>query len=246
MVFIEKSFKNFIVFGSYTYLLLFLLDFEGDKPPKPLSFISNVNANSNHPFKFTSLFQPLFTITLFCIHHSVFLREKICKYIRDNLELDDKFQSEIYCLIAAPLLIISVSSWNSPKNIIGGGNVWNIEFISSNNNFLFRNILTVLCVSYEIFVFVEIKKLKIIYSNKVERSSIYGIIRHPAMLGLLMILWITPKMSVSRFLFCAILTIYIFIGIYLEEKTLVKKFGKQYQDYQRDVPALVPALIPAL
>jgi protein-S-isoprenylcysteine O-methyltransferase Ste14 len=37
-------------------------------------------------------------------------------------------------------------------------------------------------------------------------------------------------------------TIYLFIGIYFEEKKLIEVFGEKYEKYQQDVPMLIPLI----
>lgn len=74
------------------------------------------------------------------------------------------------------------------------------------------------------------------------RHGILAWIRHPIYSGLILI-------SMGYFLFiptiptlicCGCMWIYLPIGIFLEEKKLIKEFGQAYLDYRETVPALVP------
>ena len=69
-------------------------------------------------------------------------------------------------------------------------------------------------------------------------------IRHPLYTGTLLFFWGTfGFFATETFLVTALsITIYVRIGIYFEEKKLVKTFGKQYQEYQKNVPMLIPRL----
>lgn len=61
------------------------------------------------------------------------------------------------------------------------------------------------------------------------------------MLGFLIAFWATPVMTVGHLLFSVTTTLYILIAIkYLEEKDLRKSIGKNYEDYQENVPMLIP------
>lgn len=70
--------------------------------------------------------------------------------------------------------------------------------------------------------------------------SLYKYVRHPIYLGILIGVWATPIMTVSHLIFATLMTTYIFIGIYHEEKDLVNNFGKVYQTYKQQVPKLIP------
>jgi protein-S-isoprenylcysteine O-methyltransferase Ste14 len=63
----------------------------------------------------------------------------------------------------------------------------------------------------------------------------YRYSRHPMMLGLLLAFWCTPEMSATRFVMAALLTLYIFIGIRFEERTLVQEFGETYRKYREEI-----------
>ncbi len=68
----------------------------------------------------------------------------------------------------------------------------------------------------------------------------YRVVRHPLMLGFLVAFWATPVMSASRLLFCVVTTLYVMVGLRIEERTLVAMHGEEYLDYRRRVPGLIP------
>jgi protein-S-isoprenylcysteine O-methyltransferase Ste14 len=73
-----------------------------------------------------------------------------------------------------------------------------------------------------------------------KQRALYGRVRHPLMLGLLLAFWAAPTMSWGHALFAAGMTAYIAIGVALEEKDLARNLGADYQRYRRDVPAIIP------
>ena len=46
----------------------------------------------------------------------------------------------------------------------------------------------------------------------------------------------------KTFAIASITTIYVFIGIRIEEGKLIKEYGQDYVDYQQKVPMLIPFL----
>ena len=70
--------------------------------------------------------------------------------------------------------------------------------------------------------------------------ALYRFVRHPIMLGLLIGLWATPSMSAGHLLFAAATTIYIFIGIFLEEHDTRQALGEDYETYRRQTRMIVP------
>ena len=62
-------------------------------------------------------------------------------------------------------------------------------------------------------------------------------------LGVLIVFWSTPVMTAGHFLFAISVTLYVFIGLLFEERSLRREFGKKYAFYQKRVPMLIPRLI---
>ena len=77
--------------------------------------------------------------------------------------------------------------------------------------------------------------------NAVFRTpGIYRHVRHPIYLGWLMVVWASPVMTVTHLVFAAGMTIYMLIGIQLEERDLATELP-EYAQYKRKVPMLLPS-----
>lgn len=72
------------------------------------------------------------------------------------------------------------------------------------------------------------------------QRAFYRFVRHPIMLGFVIAFWATPHMSVGHLVFAIATTGYILIGIFLEERDLLKHLGPDYKAYRASVPMLFP------
>lgn len=95
----------------------------------------------------------------------------------------------------------------------------------------------------------ELTGLQQVYENMRGQKSksvafkvplLYQLVRHPMQLGVLIAFWAAPQMTVGRLVFALGMTGYILIGLYFEERDLVRSFGEQYRAYQRQTPKLLP------
>lgn len=71
-------------------------------------------------------------------------------------------------------------------------------------------------------------------------NSLYRHTRHPMMSGFLLAFWATPQMTLGRLILAGGFTVFIFIGLWFEERDLVRHFGRTYLSYRRQTPMLIP------
>jgi methanethiol S-methyltransferase len=76
-------------------------------------------------------------------------------------------------------------------------------------------------------------------SKETSKKGLLGIVRHPMYLALIVYLW-CQIFSLMDLVVTALLTIYVIIGTFLEEKKLVLEFGDSYVRYKQEVPMLIP------
>lgn len=76
-------------------------------------------------------------------------------------------------------------------------------------------------------------------TGELDTSGVLGMTRHPWYLATILLIW-ARQIDVSVLFLNVILTSYLIVGTYLEEKKLIKEFGEKYAAYQSRVSMLVP------
>ncbi len=74
---------------------------------------------------------------------------------------------------------------------------------------------------------------------RLDTSGILEMVRHPWYAGGILIVW-TRNLDMAAILTNLVITVYFFIGGFLEERKLRTEFGKEYVDYQQRESMLFP------
>jgi len=69
---------------------------------------------------------------------------------------------------------------------------------------------------------------------------LYRVVRHPLYLGFILAFWAAPTMTVGHLVFAIGMLGYILVAIQLEERDLVREYGKRYLAYRQQVRGLLP------
>ena len=71
-------------------------------------------------------------------------------------------------------------------------------------------------------------------------GGLYSWVRHPLYTSALVLIWLSPRMTVNLLALNTGMTIYILIGIFLEERKLLHEFGAAYLHYRERTSMLIP------
>lgn len=79
-------------------------------------------------------------------------------------------------------------------------------------------------------------------SGALVTTGLYQRVRHPIYTFSILAIWLVPMVSWNLLALMIGLTLYIFVGIYFEERKLVAEFGEAYIAYRARTPVLLPKL----
>jgi protein-S-isoprenylcysteine O-methyltransferase Ste14 len=77
-------------------------------------------------------------------------------------------------------------------------------------------------------------------AQKLIIRGLYRWVRHPLYTTSLILIWLTPIMTVNLLALIVGLSLYLVIGAHVEERKLALEFGQTYREYQKRTPMLIP------
>ena len=183
-------------------------------------------------------------LALFGLHHSLAARPAFKKWL--TRWLPQPLERSTYVLFSSVLLILVYVFWRPLATVI-----WNVEGTWLGTLLwavFFLGMATALVSSFMInhFDLFGLRQTFLYFLGKpytntpFKVTGFYQWVRHPLMLGFLLSLWSAPVMTTGRLLFAAAMTVYIFIGIYFEERTTAEFLGRTYQQYRSKTSMILP------
>jgi methanethiol S-methyltransferase len=73
-----------------------------------------------------------------------------------------------------------------------------------------------------------------------QTGGVYGLVRHPLYLFVMLFLWANPTMRTASLAFAAGASAYFILGAWIEERRMLRRLGDTYRAYQCRVPFLIP------
>lgn len=183
-------------------------------------------------------------IALFGLQHSVMARRSFKSWW--TLVVPECMERSTYVLATSLVVIVLIRYWQPLP-----GNVWRIDgplpkgglYVISALGWglvLFSSFLT---NHWDLFGL----RQTFLYSRgrrytpvPFKESSLYRLIRHPMMLGVLLAVWATPEMTVGHLVLAVGFSAYIVVGVHFEEQALRRDIGDRYVSYQRRTVRFFP------
>lgn len=223
-----------VFFGTILYAIGFVM---GLVVPKSIDTGTNTSA-------IEALVINLLLLALFAVQHSVMARQRFkawwTQYVPKPVE------RSTYVLLASLCLLLLFWQWRPMPAI-----VWEVTdphlavtvAMISLAGWVLVFTSTFMINHFELFGLSQVTHHLTDKQPQAPRfytPLLYRFVRHPIYLGFIVAFWAAPVMTAGHLLFAAVTTIYILLGIWLEEKDLVTLFGDQYRDYRKRVSMLVP------
>lgn len=232
-----------LAFGAISYAVflagfLYSIGFVGN-----LVVPKSIDSGSAIPFG-EALFVNAALMSLFAVQHSVMARPAFKRWWAKIVP--PSVERSIYVLLSSSVLLILFWKWHAMTDV-----VWTVE--NQFGRFVVQTCfwlgwLTVVGSTFmvghlDLFglrqVYLRIRNIG--YTPIPFRTgALYRYVRHPTMLGFLIAFWASPLMTVGHLFFSIVMTGYIFIGIYLEERDSLDLNGDVFDQYRHEVPMIIP------
>ena len=180
---------------------------------------------------------------LFFLQHSIMVRQPVRK--RLSRIIPDTFYNAFYACTSGMALLVVMLFWQktpAPLFTAEGASSWLLRMLF----FLCMAGFSWGTRSLGSFDPLGVKAIsrhmrgKISVQMPLKVQGAYQWVRHPLYFFSLIMFWSCPVLTADRMLFNLMWTTWIIAGTVLEERDLVSEFGRQDQEYQKQVPMLIP------
>jgi protein-S-isoprenylcysteine O-methyltransferase Ste14 len=181
-------------------------------------------------FNGSALIVDLLLITVFALHHSLFARDWAKRAMARAVP--ERLVRAVYVWIASLLLVALCLLW---QNIGGdiyratGAAAWLVGAIQPIGLALIASSVTAINP-------LELAGIRApTVRDALQSRGPYGLVRHPLYLGWLFCVFGDTNMTIDRLVFAIATTVYLFLAIPWEERSLEREFPSSYAAYKRQV-----------
>lgn len=231
------------LYGLICYVIflvsfLYAIGFVGD-----VAVPKTVNTGSASPVG-SALVVNVLLLGLFAVQHSVMARDGFKKWWTNIVP--QPVERSTYVLFTSLILLLLYWQWRPLRTVVwevqegwASALLWGIFGLG----WLIVLLSTFMIDHFGLFglrqVWSYLRGKEFEYPS-FQAPGFYKYVRHPLMFGFLLAFWAIPTMTAGHLLFAVMTTAYILVGIWFEERDLIRRFGDRYRRYRRNTPMLIP------
>lgn len=183
---------------------------------------------------------------VWCFFHSFMINRTVTGFVRKHFKNTNRYYRIFYNIFAVVTLI---PVWFYGIRIKGTPVfLWEGPFRITQGIFVLLALLFFIggARRYDLTQFLGIRQIKennpcpiLTDDCRLDTGGILGVVRHPWYTGGIIVVW-ARNLDTATILTNLVITLYLIIGVLLEERKLVAEFRGEYIDYQRRVSMLFP------
>ncbi|MGH9349594.1 MAG: methyltransferase family protein [Vicinamibacterales bacterium] len=178
--------------------------------------------------------------TLFALHHSVFARERVRAAVARAVPR--RLERAVYVWVASALFIAVCALWQPVAGLAWeatGPLRWLLIAVQGMGILLVLSSAAVI----DVLELSGVRQAARPGATAFKASGPYGWMRHPIYTGWMLIVFCAPTMTMTRFVFALVSSVYLLVAIPFEERSLAATSAGAYERYARAVRwRLIPGL----
>lgn len=167
-----------------------------------------------------------------------YIKNRSERLLGDNFRFYRLLYTILSLLTIAPAFLVWATYSNSTQ-LIYSVPQWLYPFILL-IRLLATGMLVYAALQTDVLEFTGIRQLQGKNKNELITKGAYGIVRHPFYSGSVILLLTKMEMTQLDLTAIILISIYLIIGAYVEERRLLAVFGEEYRNYQKQVSMFIP------
>ena len=185
---------------------------------------------------------------VWCVMHSLLIEPLVAGFIKDRVGAGACYYRIIYNILSLVTLFpLVVFTWMDPGEVVFSWSAWTVLirlvffvaamscFIGGAKGYDLQNFLG--------FKQIREKKESVLLGDAYafSEAGIFGLVRHPWYVGSFLFVWsVFGTYYEKNFAVAVILSIYLVVGTYLEERKIIARYGDAYRSYRARVSMFFP------
>ena len=179
---------------------------------------------------------------MFSALHSVTATEQCKRFFRSKMNDSFRYYRLMYSMVSA-IMVGSLLAWQLtiPTRYVASFPI--LKYVLGLPGAICGIVLMLTCIRIYFYKLSGVREvLQRSCPPVLESGGVHRIVRHPLYLGTLLSMWATFLFfpTLANLLSFGVINCYTIIGIYYEEKKLIRIFGRSYIEYQQSTPMLIP------